>query len=103
MMSFPHGTVFHPQMAAAAVASTATGGVAYPGQPQAPQQLQQRTVVSTTTAPMNMMATAPAVAAMGQPTFIYQVLMHIVPPVPPLLCGMTNVLLGLVRVMWDSV
>ena len=72
-MSFPHGTVFHPQMAAAAVASSAAGGVVYPGQPQVSHQPQQRAVVSTTTAPMNMMATAPAVAAMGQPTFIYQV------------------------------
>lgn len=67
-MSFPHGTVFHPQMAL----SSAAGGVVYPGQLQAHPQPQQRAVVSTTTAPMNMMAAAPAVAAMGQPTFVYQ-------------------------------
>ena len=74
-MSFPHGTVFHPHMAAAAVASSAAGGVVYPGHPQVPQQPHQRAaaVVANSTAPMNMMATAPAVAAMGQPTFIYQV------------------------------
>lgn len=73
MMSFPHGTMFHPQMAAAAVASSAAGGVVYPGQPQAHPQVHQRAAISTTAAPMNMMAAAPAVAAMGQPTFIYQV------------------------------
>ena len=70
MMSFPHGTVFHPQMAAAAVASS--GAVVYPGHPQLPpQQAPQRAAVVS--APVNVMASAPAGAAMGQPTFIYQV------------------------------
>ena len=74
MMSFPHGTVFHPQMAAAAVASS--GAVVYPAHPQLPpQQPPQRAAVVS--APVNVMASAaapaPAGAAMGQPTFIYQV------------------------------
>ena len=70
MMSFPHGTVFHPQMAAAAVASS--GAVVYPAHPQLPpQQAPQRAAVVS--APVNVMASAPAGAAMGQPTFIYQV------------------------------
>jgi len=43
----------------------------YPGHPQLPpqQQPQRAAVVS---APVNVMASAPAGAAMGQPTFIYQ-------------------------------
>jgi hypothetical protein len=62
MMSFPRGTVFHPQMT---VATSSVGGVAYPGHPQ-PQHI-------ITPAP----APTPVPVPVQQPqqlpnTFIYQ-------------------------------
>ena len=77
MMSFPHGTVFHPQMAAAAVASS--GGVVYPAHPQLPPQQAPQRAAAVISAPVNVMASAPAGAAMGQPTLIYQVQLKYIP------------------------
>ncbi len=79
-MSFPRGTVFHPQTM---VAATSVGGVAYPGQPQ--PQAQQMQVVQpvatpSTAAPGPGVPLATATQVVGAPgpggssqnTFIYQ-------------------------------